>query len=199
MGEVKLYTCTTKLVNSIAHNANRIRKAIIRQKRPMASERANPRMAYVNSCCFRDGLRAYPMIKLPKTVPIPAPEPASPTVAAPAPMNFAAASTSRWVTDVWKPRLTIWLTSVSGLVAVVQLPRPATPLYDASVLFELASVLLLVVALSGLTSALEFLATKDCVVDAQILAQPYILSDFCFGRQAKNLEKKNITAGLQRF
>jgi len=61
----------------------------------MASERAKPRMAYVNSCCFRDGLRAYPMIKLPKTVPIPAPEPASPTVAAPAPMNFAAASTSR--------------------------------------------------------------------------------------------------------
>ena len=35
------------------------------------------------------------MIKLPKTVPIPAPDPATPTVAAPAPMNLAAASISR--------------------------------------------------------------------------------------------------------
>ena len=40
------------------------------------------------------------MIKLPKTVPIPAPEPATPTVAAPAPMNLAAASISRLGTDV---------------------------------------------------------------------------------------------------
>lgn len=35
--------------------ANRIRKATIKQNSPMASERANPRMAYENSCCFRDG------------------------------------------------------------------------------------------------------------------------------------------------
>jgi len=34
------------------------------------------------------------MIKLPKTVPIPAPLPATPTVAAPAPMNLAAESIS---------------------------------------------------------------------------------------------------------
>ena len=40
------------------------------------------------------------MIKLPNTVPIPAPEPATPTVAAPAPMNLAAASISRQGTDV---------------------------------------------------------------------------------------------------
>ncbi len=32
--------------------------AIIRQKRPMASERAKPRMAYEKSCCFKLGLRA---------------------------------------------------------------------------------------------------------------------------------------------
>ena len=35
--------------------ANRIRKATIKQNSPIASDRANPRMAYENSCCFRDG------------------------------------------------------------------------------------------------------------------------------------------------
>lgn len=35
--------------------ANRIRKATIKQNSPMASDRANPRMAYENSCCFREG------------------------------------------------------------------------------------------------------------------------------------------------
>ena len=34
------------------------------------------------------------MIRLPKTVPVPAPDPATPTVAAPAPMNLAAESIS---------------------------------------------------------------------------------------------------------
>ena len=103
----------------------------MRQNRPMASDRAKPRMAYENSCCFREGfLRegrltigqsyqkhqfnslttnlgccgfsecsndsnlAYPMMREPKTEPIPAPEPATPTVAAPAPMNLAAESMS---------------------------------------------------------------------------------------------------------
>ena len=40
------------------YKANRIKKATIRQKRPMASDRAKPRMAYVKSCCLSDGLRA---------------------------------------------------------------------------------------------------------------------------------------------
>ena len=35
------------------------------------------------------------MMRDPKTEPIPAPDPATPTVAAPAPMNFAAESMSR--------------------------------------------------------------------------------------------------------
>ena len=35
--------------------AKRMRKATIRQKSPMASERAKPRMAYEKSCCFREG------------------------------------------------------------------------------------------------------------------------------------------------
>lgn len=48
--------------------------AIIRQKRPIASDKANPMIAYENSCCLRDGFLAYPITKLPNTVPIPAPE-----------------------------------------------------------------------------------------------------------------------------
>lgn len=47
---------------------------------------------------------AYPMIRLPNTVPIPAPDPATPTVAAPAPMNLAAVSMSRLTELVWNPR-----------------------------------------------------------------------------------------------
>ena len=48
------------------------------------------------------------MIKLPNTVPIPAPDPAIPTVAAPAPINLAAASTSAcWIAEVCSPRLAI--------------------------------------------------------------------------------------------
>lgn len=51
------------------------------------------------------------MIRLPNTVPIPAPDPATPTVAAPAPMNFAAVSMSRETALVWKERdrTTDWL------------------------------------------------------------------------------------------
>ena len=44
-----------------------------------------PRMAYWKSWPLSDGLRAYAMISEPNTVPIPAPEPAAPVVAAPAP------------------------------------------------------------------------------------------------------------------
>lgn len=52
------------------------------------------------------------MMRLPNTVPIPAPEPATPTVAAPAPMNLAAVSMSREIALVWKERVRTadWLT-----------------------------------------------------------------------------------------
>ena len=43
---------------------------------------------------------AYPMMREPKTDPIPAPEPATPTVAAPAPMNLAAESMSDFGAEV---------------------------------------------------------------------------------------------------
>lgn len=42
------------------------------------------------------------MISEPNTVPIPAPDPATPTVAAPAPMNLAAESISLDTAEVWK-------------------------------------------------------------------------------------------------
>jgi len=70
-------------------------------------------MAYEKSCCFSDGFLAYPMIKLPKTVPIPAPDPATPTVAAPAPMNLAAESMSLCTGVVWMERV---MTAAAGLM-----------------------------------------------------------------------------------
>jgi len=42
------------------------------------------------------------MMREPKTEPIPAPDPATPTVAAPAPMYLAAESMSSAREDVWK-------------------------------------------------------------------------------------------------
>jgi len=42
------------------------------------------------------------MMREPNTVPIPAPDPATPTVAAPAPINLAAESMSRDTGVVWK-------------------------------------------------------------------------------------------------
>jgi hypothetical protein len=44
------------------------------------------------------------MIKLPNTVPMPAPDPATPTVAAPAPINLAAVSMSLETALVWNSR-----------------------------------------------------------------------------------------------
>ena len=62
----------------------------------------------INKVCYL----AYPMMREPKTDPIPAPEPATPTVAAPAPMNLAAESMSDLRAEVessweaWDTRLT---------------------------------------------------------------------------------------------
>jgi len=54
------------------------------------------------------------MIRLPNTVPIPAPDPATPTVAAPAPMNLAAVSMSRLTALVWKPLSATWVRGLWG-------------------------------------------------------------------------------------
>lgn len=54
-------------------------------------------------------------MRLPNTVPIPAPDPATPTVAAPAPMNLAAVSISLDTALVWNPRVTLRrLASLTG-------------------------------------------------------------------------------------
>ncbi len=46
-------------------------KAIIRQKRPIASDKAKPKIAYEKSCCFKLGFRAQATTSEPNTVPIP--------------------------------------------------------------------------------------------------------------------------------
>ncbi len=53
------------------------------------------------------------MIRDPNTDPIPAPDPATPTVAAPAPMNLAAESMSLRTTEVESARLA---TAVGALI-----------------------------------------------------------------------------------
>lgn len=64
---------------------------------------------------MRDGFRAYPIMSDPNTVPIPAPDPATPTVAAPAPMNFAAESISVRLAVVCSAR--DWLTVTGATFA----------------------------------------------------------------------------------
>lgn len=59
---------------------------------PVASARANPRIAYVNSCPRSAGFRAVEAISDENTEPIPIPAPVSPIAARPAPMYFAAAA-----------------------------------------------------------------------------------------------------------
>ena len=54
---------------------------------------------------FQRRVRGITVMKLPNTVPLPAPEPATPSVAAPAPGNLAAVSKSFEMALVWK----LWL------------------------------------------------------------------------------------------
>ncbi len=68
---------------------NKIKKAIIKAKSPIASVSANPRIVNPKSCCLNEGFLANEFTKAAKTIPIPAPTPASPIVAKPAPICFA--------------------------------------------------------------------------------------------------------------
>lgn len=66
------------------------RKAIIRANNPVASEKANPKIAYEKSCPFNIGFLDTPNIKQPNTTPIPIPAPIKPVVANPVPIILAA-------------------------------------------------------------------------------------------------------------
>ena len=55
----------------------------------MASDKANPKIAYVNNCLTCSGVREYALINAPKIIPIPIPVPAIEIVAKPLPINFA--------------------------------------------------------------------------------------------------------------
>merc|ERR1712080_51508 len=94
------------------YKAIRIKNDIIMQNRPIASERAKPRIAYEKSWAFSEGLRAYPMTREPNTVPIPAPDPAAPTMAQPAPMYRAAESISFCATEVCRHLTAMLLTGL---------------------------------------------------------------------------------------
>ena len=65
---------------------------IINENNPVASAKANPKIAYVNSCPLIWGFLAVDAIKDEKIKPIPAPAPINPEQAKPAPMYFAAAN-----------------------------------------------------------------------------------------------------------
>ena len=58
----------------------------------MASIKANEIREQINICAFKEGLRAIPATKAPKSVPSPAPGPIRLIVAKPAPMNLEPAN-----------------------------------------------------------------------------------------------------------
>lgn len=72
--------------------ANKIKKAIIKANKAIASVKANPNIAILNKSSFKEGFREVPRTKAPKTIPIPIPAPANPMVANPAPKHLAASN-----------------------------------------------------------------------------------------------------------
>lgn len=66
------------------------KKAIINANNPVASAKANPKIAYENNCPLNEGFLATPNINAPKTTPIPTPAPINPVVAIPVPIILAA-------------------------------------------------------------------------------------------------------------
>src|SRR5690606_35590284 len=62
------------------------KNAIINANKPVASAKANPNIAYENNCPRKEGFLDTPIIKAPKTTPIPTPAPINPVVAKPVPI-----------------------------------------------------------------------------------------------------------------
>jgi len=71
-----------------------IKKAIIKENNPVASAKANPKIAKLNNCPLIWGFLAVEAINDEKIKPIPAPAPIKPEQAKPAPIYFAAANIS---------------------------------------------------------------------------------------------------------
>jgi hypothetical protein len=66
------------------------KKDTISANNPVASAKANPKIAYVNNCPRIAGFRAVEAINDENTDPIPIPAPVNPIAANPAPIYFAA-------------------------------------------------------------------------------------------------------------
>ncbi len=71
MGNRQLKEKEEEKKTSMFQKANSNIKAIIRQKRPIASDKAKPKMAQEKSCCFKLGFLAQATTSEPNTVPIP--------------------------------------------------------------------------------------------------------------------------------
>ena len=63
---------------------------IIKQNNPVASDKANPKIANGNNVSFNDGFLDTPWIKAENTIAIPIPAPNNPIVEIPAPIYLAA-------------------------------------------------------------------------------------------------------------
>lgn len=103
----------------------------MRAKRPVASAKAKPRTAYWKSWPRREGLRATPWMRPPKTVPIPTPAPARPTVAIPAPWILAAATMAAAVDSATMPRDWTMLTRATLRMAARGAGRAVNACSDA--------------------------------------------------------------------
>ena len=96
---------TTFLNRKTNYTPNRIKKAIIKPNRAIASVNAKPNTVQINKFFVNIGLREIAKIRDENTKPIPTPEPASEMVAKPAPITFADCSNIFKMIDELK-----WLT-----------------------------------------------------------------------------------------
>jgi hypothetical protein len=81
---------------------------VLKSNKPIASTKANPKMAYEKSCPRMDGLRATAMRRAAKTMPIPIPAPPRPMAAEPIPRfwetwTMAVAISEENGRTVWRP------------------------------------------------------------------------------------------------
>ena len=81
-----------KIIDYVYNYEYSNKKAIINENSPVASAKANPRIAYENNWDLLWGFLAVDAIKEEKINPIPAPAPIKPEQAKPAPIYFAAAN-----------------------------------------------------------------------------------------------------------